>query len=109
VPIPPLSEEQRQQARNAATHARRRRAEIKQRLRAGELSIAEVLDLAAGDEVIAHTKVIDILKSQPRVGEVRAGKVMERLKIAPNRRLRGLGPNQIDGLKKEFGGQDSLS
>jgi hypothetical protein len=105
VPIPPLSEEQRQQARHAATQARRRRAEVKQQLRSGELSIAGVLDLAADDEVVAHTKVIDVLKAQPRVGDVRAARLMERWKIAPNRRLRGLGPHQIDGLKQEFGDQ----
>ena len=46
VTIPPLSDEQRQQARHAATEARRRRAEIKQTLRSGERSLAEVLDLA---------------------------------------------------------------
>jgi len=103
VPIPPLSEQQRQQARDAAAQARRRRAEVKQQLRSGELSIAAVLELAADDQVVAHTKVVDILKSQPRVGEVRATKVMVRLRIASNRRLRGLGPNQIDGLKREFG------
>ena len=102
MPIPPLSEEQRQQARDAATAARRRRAEVKKGLRSGDLTIAGVLDLADQDDVVAHTKVIDVLKSQPRVGEVRAAKVMERLKIAPNRRLRGLGRHQIDGLIAEF-------
>jgi hypothetical protein len=107
VPIPPLSEEQRQQARDAATQARRRRAEVKQWMRSGKLSIAAVLELADDDDIVAHTKVVDILKAQPRVGEVRATKVMERLRIAPNRRLRGLGPNQIEGLKQEFGADDA--
>lgn len=102
MPIPHLSEEQRQQARDAATQARRRRAEVKERLRSGEISISDVLRLADTDEVVAHTKVMDVLKSQPRVGEVRAGKVMERLRIASNRRLRGLGKHQIDGLIAEF-------
>lgn len=109
MPIPPLSEQQRRLAREAAAQARRRRAEVKRRLRDGELSIDQVLDLAAADEVVAHTKVVDILKAQPRVGDVRAGKVMDRLRIAPNRRLRGLGPNQIDGLKREFGDEEPQS
>ena len=100
--IPPLSDEQRQQARNAATQARRRRAEIKQALRSGERSLAEVLELAEKDDVIAHTKVIDVLKALPRVGAVRAGKVMERLDIAANRRLRGLGKHQTAALVAEF-------
>ena len=100
--IPPLSDEQRQQARNAATQARRRRAEIKQALRSGERSLAEVLALAEQDDVVAHTKVIDVLKALPRVGAVRAAKVMERLDIAANRRLRGLGKHQTAALVAEF-------
>jgi S13-like H2TH domain len=102
VTIPPLSDEQRQQARNAATQARRRRAEIKQTLRSGERSLAEVLALAEQDDVVAHTKVIDVLKALPRVGAVRAAKVMERLDIATNRRLRGLGKHQTAALVEEF-------
>ena len=100
--IPPLSDEQRQQARNAATQARRHRAEIKQALRSGERSLAEVLALAEQDDVVAHTKVIDVLKALPRVGAVRAAKVMERLDIAANRRLRGLGKHQTAALVAEF-------
>jgi len=102
VTIPPLSDEQRQQARHAATEARRRRAEVKQALRSGERTLAEVLAQAEQDDVVAHTKVVDVLKSLPRVGAVRATKVMERLDIAPNRRLRGLGKHQIAALIAEF-------
>ena len=100
--IPPLSDEQRQQARHAATEARRRRAEIKQTLRSGERNLAEVLDLAENDDVIAHAKVVDVLKALPRVGAVRATKVMQRLDIASNRRLRGLGKHQTAALIAEF-------
>jgi len=102
VTIPPLSDDQRQQARNAATEARRRRAEIKQSLRSGERTLTDVLELAEHDDVIAHTKVIDVLKALPRVGAVRAGRVMERLDIAANRRLRGLGKHQTAALLAEF-------
>ena len=100
--IPPLSDEQRRQARHAATEARRRRADMKQGLRSGERSLAEVLDLAEDDDVIAHAKVVDVLKALPRVGTVRASKVMERLDIAANRRLRGLGKHQTAALIAEF-------
>lgn len=100
--IPPLSDEQRQQARHAATEARRRRAAIKQGLRTGELTLAEVLTTAESDDVIAHAKVVDVLKALPRVGSVRAERVMERLDIAPNRRLRGLGRHQVAALVAEF-------
>jgi len=100
--IPPLSDEQRQQARLAATEARRRRAETKQSLRLGQTTLAQVLALAEQDEVVAHAKVVDVLKSLPRVGAVRATRVMDRLDIAPNRRLRGLGKHQTAALLAEF-------
>jgi hypothetical protein len=61
-----------------------------------------VLALAEEDDVIAHTKVIDVLKALPRVGAVRAAKVMDRLDIAANRRLRGLGKHQTAALVAEF-------
>ena len=101
--IPPLSNEQRLEARLAATEARRKRAQVKQSLRSGELDLAQVLDLAESDDVIAHTKVVDALKALPRVGAVRADKIMTRLDIAANRRLRGLGKHQIAALIEEFG------
>ncbi len=102
MPIPPLSDEQLRQAREAAAAARSRRAEIKDRLRSGEVTLAEVIQLAETDDVVARTKVVDALKCLPRVGEKRAAEVMERLDIAANRRLRGLGPHQIANLRTEF-------
>lgn len=100
--IPPLSDDQRREARHAATEARRRRAEVKQALRHGNSTLAEVLEQAESDPVIAHAKVRDVLKALPRVGAVRAERVMERLDIAPNRRLRGLGKHQNAALLAEF-------
>ena len=75
---------------------------MKQGLRTGELSLAVVLTTAESDDVVAHAKVVDVLKALPRVGAVRADRVMGRLDIAPNRRLRGLGRHQIAALVAEF-------
>ena len=71
--IPTLSPEQLSAAREAATRARRVRAEFKARVRAGDLSLSEALDEAAEDDVLAHVKVVDLLKALPRVGEKRLG------------------------------------
>ena len=100
--IPQLTSEQLQAARAAATQARRARAELKVQVRSGALSLSEALDKAGADDVLAHVKVVDLLKSVPRVGEKRAAAVMEKLDIASNRRIRGLGRHQIAGLKAEF-------
>ncbi len=101
--IPQLTSEQLQAARAAATAARRARADLKNSVRAGKLSLAEALDSAADDDILAHVKVVDLLKALPRVGEKRAAVVMEKLDIAPNRRIRGLGRHQLAGLRAEFG------
>jgi hypothetical protein len=103
VTIPQLTSEQLQAARAAATAARRARADLKNDLRAGKLGLAEALDAAANDDILAHVKVVDLLKALPRVGEKRAAVVMEKLDIAPNRRIRGLGRHQLAGLRAEFG------
>ncbi|MEA4943127.1 MAG: integration host factor, actinobacterial type [Propionicimonas sp.] len=103
VTIPQLTTEQLEAARAAATMARRQRAELKNKVRDGELSLAQALDAASQDDVLAHVKVVDLLKSLPRVGEKRAAVVMEKLEIAPNRRIRGLGRHQLAGLRSEFG------
>jgi hypothetical protein len=102
VTIPQLTAEQLEAARAAATEARRRRADLKSKVREGSLTLSAALDTAAVDDVLAHVKVVDLLKALPRVGEKRAGLVMERLDIAPNRRIRGLGRHQVAGLKAEF-------
>ena len=100
--IPPRPPPQPPAARAAATLARRKRADLKAQLRTGAVSLPQALDLAGDDDVLAHVKVLDLLKSLPRVGEKRAAAVMERLDIAGNRRIRGLGRHQIAGLKAEF-------
>ena len=100
--IPQLTTEQLQAARAAATQARRVRAELKAKVRTGALTLSEALDVAQADDGVAHVKVVDLLKSLPRVGEKRATAVMEKLDIASNRRIRGLGRHQVSGLKAEF-------
>lgn len=100
--IPTLSPEQLQSARQAATQARRARAELKEKVRSGELSLGQALDIASKDDVLAHVKVVDLLKALPRVGDKRAAEIMDRLEIAANRRVRGLGRHQVAGLKAEF-------
>lgn len=101
--IPQLTTEQLEAARAAATQARRARAQLKDNVRSGKLSLSQALEAAADDDILAHVKVVDLLKALPRVGEKRAAVVMEKFDIAPNRRIRGLGRHQLAGLRAEFG------
>ena len=100
---PILSDEARAAALVKAAEARRVRAELKQRLKMGSISLPELLDLAANDEIVAKTKVLAVLESLPGVGKVKARRTMESIGIAENRRLRGLGDKQRAELLATFG------
>lgn len=102
MPLPELDAESRRQALERAAEARKIRAELKAQLKSGEIDFAEVLRRAQDDEIVAKTKVSAVLEALPKVGKVRARKLMERLDISPSRRIRGLGANQREKLLREF-------
>jgi hypothetical protein len=97
-----LTPEQRKAALEKAAAARQLRAEVKNRLKHSRASLTEVLQESKANEIIAKLRVIDLLQSMPGVGKVRAQEIMQRVGIAGNRRLRGLGANQITDLLAEF-------
>jgi len=103
MPIPKLTSEQLASARHSATLARRARADFKDQVKTGKLRFAQALEKATADDVLGHLRVVDLLKCVPRIGDKRAERIMERLEIAPNRRVRGLGRLQIAALLEEFG------
>lgn len=92
--VPELSDQARRAALDKAAEARRVRAKLKVQLKDGTIDLAEVLRLADVDEVVGKTKVTAVLEAVPRIGKVRARRIMEKLEISPSRRLRGLGANQ---------------
>jgi transposase len=102
VALPILTAEQRRAALEKAAVARQVRAEIKNRLKHSRASLTEVLQESKANQFIAKLKVVDLLQSMPGVGKVKAEEIMERVGIAANRRLRGLGDNQISKLIAEF-------
>jgi hypothetical protein len=103
VALPPLTPEQRQAALEKAAIARKERAEVKNRLKRGAVTLSEVIKDGSTDDVIGKMKVSALLESLPGVGKVRAKQIMERLGIADSRRVRGLGANQRAALEQEFG------
>ena len=103
MPLPPeLSPDARQAALAKAAAARRQRAELKEKLKMGSVSLGELLAQADGDEVVGKMKVVAVLESLPGVGKVRARRLMDELKIAESRRVRGLGAQQREALLKMF-------
>ncbi|MCS4535153.1 integration host factor, actinobacterial type [Corynebacterium sp. HS2168-gen11] len=101
--LPQLTDEQRKEALAKAAEARKARAQLKEELKRGDITLKEVLEKASSDEIIGKTKVSALLESLPKVGKVKAKEIMEELEIAQTRRLRGLGDRQRRALLERFG------
>ena len=99
---PQLTPEQRQAALEKAAAARRQRAEVKDKLKIGSLSLQELLDQAAlPDEtgvMLSKLKVVSVLESLPGIGKVNATRLMRALGVSESRRLAGVGQNQRERL-----------
>jgi len=104
MPVPSLTAEERAAALAKAAVARKDRSELRAKLRSGRLGLAELLDssAASGDATVTKMRVSALLEALPGVGKTRAAQIMERLDIAPNRRVGGLGVHQRRALVAEF-------
>ena len=102
MPLPPLTPEQRAAALEKAAAARKARAALRDRLKHSGASLSDVLASGETDDVIGKMRVAAVLESMPGVGKVRAQRIMEKLGISPNRRVRGLGTHQREALQREF-------
>lgn len=98
---PQLSPEQRANALAKAAEARAARADFKNQLKNGSVSLAQAL--ASTDSTVGKLKVVSLLESLPGVGKVKARKIMEEIGIADNRRVQGLGQQQKSALLEQLG------
>ena len=103
MPLPTLTPEQRAAALLKAAAARAERAEVKARLKRSTASILEVINEGKTNDAIGKMKVLALLESMPGVGKVKAQALMNQIGIAMSRRIRGLGANLIEAIRKEFG------
>jgi len=108
VALPPLSPEQRTAALHKAAAARKERAELKERLKRGQVTLSEVLTAGESSDVIAKMRISAVLEALPGIGKVRAEKLMRELRISDTRRVRGLGDNQRRALLEELGSGRSV-
>ena len=101
--LPELTDDQRRAALAKAAEARRVRAEVKDLLKMGSLSLSELLAQADDDVILAKMKVLAVLESLPKLGKVKARRTMDEVGISDTRRLRGLGVQQRAELVARFG------
>jgi hypothetical protein len=102
VALPSLTPEQRAAALEKAAEARKARAELKNKLKHGGITLEQVLKDGQTNETIGKMKVSAVLEALPKVGKVKARQIMEELGISETRRVRGLGSNQVAALQSRF-------
>lgn len=100
--LPNLSEADRKKALEKAAKARQERAELRQKIKAGKMSFADVMK-KSDDPIVARMKVATLLESLPGYGKAKAAKIMEELEISESRRVQGLGARQREMLLKKLG------
>lgn len=100
---PLLTPEQRTAALKKAAEARTARAELKEKLKMGSITLRDALEKADNDPVIGKLKVLNLLESLPGLGKVKARRLMEEIGIAETRRVQGLGAQQRLSLLQQLG------
>ncbi|MBR3182521.1 MAG: integration host factor [Eggerthellaceae bacterium] len=100
--IPTLTEAERKAALEKAKEARIKRAEIREQLKSGKLTLAQVIDMK-DDPIVGRMKVSTLIETLPGYGKAKSEKIMNELQIAESRRLRGLGDRQQAALLERLG------
>lgn len=97
---PVMPEVDRVAANRAAVAARQARAELKRKLRSGDVSPLKVLEYAkVPSHPAASLRITDYLLSFPSIGVVKADRIRDDLSISDRKRLGGLGPLQRERLE----------
>jgi hypothetical protein len=102
MPLPPLTPEQRAEALERAARAPKERAEIRRGLKLGAMSLPDVINRGATDDVIGKMQVSELLACLPGVDKAGAAQIMEQLGIAESRRVRSLSRSQREALTGEL-------
>jgi hypothetical protein len=92
VAAPERSLQQRMDALAIANEVRTRRAQLKRDLKAGRVDVLDLL--LEPPEWIETMKVFDLLLAMPKVGRVKANKVLGRARVSPSKTLGGLTERQ---------------
>jgi hypothetical protein len=101
MPLPELTDDQKLEALKKAQAVRRERSQLRSRLKRGEATVEEIL--MDDDPVTSRMKVTYLLRSLPRIGKVKAKKIMDEIGIDESRRVKGLGRRQREALISRLG------
>ena len=96
--LPTLSDDQRKAALVKAAAARHARAQLRDDIKSGAVTVESVL--TSEDPIAQRLKVSALIESLPGYGKAKAAKVMGELGISDTRRVKGLGARQREDLLK---------
>ena len=99
--VPNLTTAQRAEALAKAAQARHDRAQLRDDIKAGKVSIADVLEM--DNDIAKRMKVTALIESVPGFGVAKTVKLMEELGISESRRVQGLGVRQREQLIERLG------
>ena len=94
--LPTLTDDQRKAALEKAAAARHARAELRENIKSGKVSVESVL--TSDDPIAQRLKVSALIESLPGYGKAKANKIMGELGISETRRVKGLGARQREQL-----------
>jgi hypothetical protein len=89
---PARSPDQRIDALNKANEVRTRRAQLKRDLKAGRVTIGALL--LDPPPFLETAKVLDILLALPKIGKVKATKILQSCRVSPSKTFGGLNQRQ---------------
>ena len=98
--LPQLSEEQRAANLKKAAEARHARAELREKIKTGQVDLKYVLD--SDDPAATRMPVRALIESLPGYGKAKAAKIMDELGISATRRVKGLGARQREQLIEQL-------
>ena len=94
--VPGRSREQRLRALEQANEVRTARAKLKKELASGKIELVQIL--ADPPACVRTARVREVLLAVPKIGSVRAGRVLAQCGIAHSKTLGGLTDRQRDEL-----------
>ena len=92
--LPQLTDEQRKAALEKAAQARHERAELREKIKSGKVTLE--------DPIACRMKVSTLIESLPGYGKAKAAKIMDELGISATRRVKGLGARQREQLIEQL-------
>lgn len=97
---PHRSLQQRLDALKRANDIRIRRAQLKRDLKDARVSLLDVI--ADPPDCAATAKVLEVLLAAPRIGRVKAERILRRTQVSPSKTVAGLSARQRDAVCLEI-------